>query len=160
MKFLILVLLTVVPLQTANAFWEVQSSEEDVFGNENVTAMSIGDNGNLLRFECGSSDIPFFVFLIRSGGEEVFERDAIFLHIDQNGNRQISKARLRNWNDTYAAVMVVDESAIRALAGHMIVATSGIAVGIEIPDIEVRVSDTFSSYGSTRAGQTILGTCF
>jgi hypothetical protein len=144
---------------SAYAFWQVQNSGEDVFGNVNVTASSIGDNGNIIRFECGSSNEPFFVFLVRDSSGDIPEIPAQFLHVDENGDRQRSEAIMGPWNDKYVAVKVTDIAMLRGIADHMIVAKASLSVGFEIPAADFREADTFSSRGSTAAGKTILEHC-
>ncbi len=143
----------------AFAFWDVQNSGEDVFGNVNVTASSIGDNGNLIRFECGSSSEPFFAFLIRDSSGSVPDIPAEFLHVDKAGERHTVSALLTSWNENYVAVKVIDKSALRRLADHMIITSRSIPVGIIIPTLDIRMSDTFSPQGSTAAGRAILQHC-
>ncbi|SMX44293.1 hypothetical protein [Octadecabacter ascidiaceicola] len=145
---------------TASAFWDVQNSGEDVFGNVNVTVTSIGDNGNLMRFECGSSSEPFLAFLLRDSSGEIPEIPATFVHVDQENDRHVSGATLGSWNDQYVAVKVTDTETLVRLAEHMTVATSSISVGITIPFTDHQVADTFSSRGSTNAGQTVKEHCF
>ncbi|MFK7848505.1 MAG: hypothetical protein AB8G77_24665 [Rhodothermales bacterium] len=144
---------------TAFAFWDIKNSEEDVFGNVNVTASSFGDNGSLIRFECGSSDEPFFVFLLRDSTGEIPDIPATFLHVDQNGEREEVDATLESWNDKYVAVKVTDKAMLRRIAEHMMVAKKSIPVGITIPATGGKMADTFSPRGSTAAGKIILNHC-
>lgn len=144
---------------SAFAFWEVQKSEVDVFGNVNVTATSIGDNGNIIRFECGSSSEPFFVFLLRDSSGEISEIPATFLHVDENGTRHESKAVIESWNDKYIAVKVTDKETLRRIAAHMLVAKKSIPVGVSVPLTDFKVADTFSPRGSTKAGRVLLDFC-
>lgn len=143
----------------AFAFWSVQNSGEDVFGNVNVTANSLGDNGSLIRFECGSSSEPFFVFLLRDSSGEIPDMPAKFLHRDQAGKRHSYDATLSSWNDRFVAVKVTDTAALKGVAEHMITAKSSISLGVSIPLLDLRVADTFSSRGSTAAGRTLLEYC-
>lgn len=144
---------------SASAFWDVQKSDKDVFGNVNVTVSSFGDNSNLLRFECGSSSEPFFVFLIRDNSGTIPDVPAVFLHVDQDGERHESEAVLQSWNEKYVAVKVTNTDAIRTLADHMIVAKKSIPVGIQVPNFDIQVADTFSPSGSTKAGNAIIDDC-
>lgn len=146
---------------TSNAlpYWDVQNSGKDVFGNVNVTASSIGDNGNLIRFECGSSSEPFFVFLIRDSTGDIPNLPAIFIHADQSGSRSESDAVLGSWNENYIAVKVTNKDMLRRIAEHMIIANRPISVGVSIPSIDYRAADTFSSTGSTAAGNVLLKHC-
>lgn len=144
----------------ANAFWDVTNSEEDVFGNVNVTASSFGDNGNIIRFECGSSSDPFFVFLLRDSSGEIAEIPVKFLHVDQNKERHTSDGTLVPWNEKYVAVKVTNKDALRRIALHMTVAKKSIPVGITIPSTTFKVADTFSPRGSTKAGNILLKHCF
>lgn len=161
MRNLLLSLLGAMCLTTgqAFAFWDVQNSGEDVFGNVNVTATSVGDNGTLLRFECGSSSEPFIAFLIRDSSNDFPEIPAQFLHVDDAGDRQTTDASLTPWNDQYVAVRVKDKSMLKRVADHMIVASKSIAIGITVPNSEIRVADTFSPRGSTAAGKVLLKHC-
>ena len=68
---------------SAHAFWDVQKSEKDVFGNVNVTATSYGDNGNTIRFECGSSSVPYFVFLIRNSSKVIDRQKKVAKRVDK-----------------------------------------------------------------------------
>jgi hypothetical protein len=143
---------------SAWADWNITKSEQDVFGNVNVTATSYGDNRNIIRFECGSSSKPFMAFLILS--EKIDDEVASkFIHRNQQGQISTSSATLQNWNDDYIAVKVVDSSMLKGVADHMVTASQGIAIGIEITPSGFRVSDTFSSRGSTNAGKTVLQHC-
>jgi hypothetical protein len=160
MKHVLLALVVACSFPTgALANWAVQNSGEDVFGNVNVTATSIGDNGNVIKFECGSSSKPFFVFLLKNNEGDVPEIAAEFLHVDQDGDRHRSEATLGPWNENYVAVKVTDEKMLRNIVQHMIVATGQVSVGIAIPATDFRVADTFSSRGSTAAGRTLLKHC-
>jgi hypothetical protein len=160
MKHILLALiLTFAFSTTAHAYWDVQNSGEDVFGNVNVTASSVGDNGNLIRFECGSSSEPFFVFLVRDSSGLIPELPAEFLHIDQNGARHQSEATLGPWNENYLAVKVTDEKMLRGIVDHMVVATKSLSVGFSVSNIDLRIADTFSSRGSTAAGRTLQAHC-
>lgn len=143
----------------APAFWDVQRSEEDVFGNVNVTATSYGDNGTIIRFECGSRAPPFVAFLIRDDSGDVPEIPAVFLMRDAEGTRHEAPAELSGWNDRYVAVRVTDPEMLRRLAELMVVAKRAIPVGIEVPLLGLRLSDTFSPRGSTAAGRTVLAHC-
>lgn len=143
---------------SAHAFWDVQKSEKDVFGNVNVTATSYGDNGNTIRFECGSSSVPYFVFLIRNSSK-VIDRPARFLHKDQNGNLHESDATLTSWNEKFVAVKVTDVPMMRRVAEHMLVASKSIPVGISLPDSDFKISDTFSPRGSTAAAKIVVEHC-
>lgn len=145
---------------SAQAYWDVQNSGEDVFGNVNVTVTSSGDNGNLMRFECGSSSDPFLAFLLRDSAGEIPEIPATFVHLDQDGQKHEADAILGPWNETYVAVKVIDTAALTILAEHMKVASNSISVGITIPFMDLQVADTFSSRGSTNAGQTVMQNCF
>ncbi len=143
----------------AAAFWDVSRSEKDVFGNVNVTATSFGDNGNIIRFECGSSHDPFVAFLIRSSEGDIPELPALFLMRDAGGTRHQAAATLTPWNDRFVAVRVTDPAMLRRLAELMVVATRAIPLGIEVPLIDLRISDTFSPRGSTAAGRAVLAHC-
>lgn len=143
----------------AAANWDVQKSEEDVFGNINVTVSAYGDNGSLLRFECGSSNEPRFVYLIRDNSGDIPEFEATFYHVDQDRNRGSSPATLMSWNENYIAVKVSEFAMLRRVADHMVVASRSIPVGIEVPVLELKLSDTFSPRGSTAAGKAILEHC-
>ena len=143
----------------ASAYWEVQRSDKDVFGNINVTANSTGDNGGLLRFECGSSSNPMFVYLLRDSSGSIPEMPAKFIHRDANGKMHESDATLRSWNDRFVAVQVSDLAMLRSIADHMVVATKSIPIGVEVPILGLQMSDTFSSRGSTAAGRTVAEFC-
>ena len=144
----------------ASAFWDVETTPEDVFGNSTTTATSFGDNRSGLRFECETNEEPFVAFLVRDGSGDFPAIPAQFVHVDQNGDRHITDATLTPWNDTYVAVQVRDGDTIRRLAEHMKVATGDISLGVSVPSIDWQVGDTFSSSGSTHAGSTILANCF
>lgn len=143
----------------ASAYWDVQKSDQDVFGKINVTVSSVGDNGTLIRFECGSSSSPFFVFLIRDSSGEIPEIPATFVYMDKVGERHETDAKLVSWNDKFVAVKVTELSALREVAEHMKVAKKSISVGVSIPLLSVQMADTFSSRGSTKAGQAVLDDC-
>ena len=150
-------------LVTANgalAFWDIQASGEDVFGNVNVTVSGMGDNGNIVRFECGSQSEPRLAYLIRDTSGQIPDWPALFVHQDGASQRHETPALLTSWNDTYVAVQVTDEATLRRIAEHMLVASRPIAVGILVQDLDIRRADTFTSRGSTQAGQTILDNCF
>ncbi|MGB7432039.1 MAG: hypothetical protein WA921_06180 [Ahrensia sp.] len=142
------------------AFWDVQNSGEDVFGNVNVTVSSIGDNSSLLRFECGSTDRPFFAFLILDSSGSIPEVPAKFIHQDEDGDRQEANAILRPWNDKFVAVQVYDPDMIERVANHMVNARRSISVGVSVPGTDFRKADTFSSRGSTAAGKVVLEHCY
>ena len=144
----------------ALAFWDIQASGEDVFGNVNVTVSGMGDNGNIVRIECGSQSDPRLAYLIRDTSGEIPEWPAVFVHQDASNQRHETSALLTSWNENYVAVQVYDEPTLRRIAQHMLVASRPIAVGILVQDLDIRRADTFTSRGSTRAGQTILDNCF
>lgn len=143
----------------AAAQWSVQQSDEDVFGNINVTVDGAGDNGGSIRFECGSSNEPFLAYLIRDSSGDIPDFPAEFIHVDQNGERHSSPATLRAWNENYVGVVIEDFAMLRGVAEHMIVAQGTIPIGVDIPVLDMRVSDTFVPYGSTAAGKAILEHC-
>ena len=146
----------------ALANWEHQSSDEDIFGNTNVTATSFGDNGNILLIECGSSiDGVRAAFLMKSGGEDLpYEFPSRFIIKSADGTRLSADATLTDWNENFWAVVTTDQKIIRALADHMKVAVRSIPVGIEILSSGGQISDTFSARGSTAASKTIITGCF
>ena len=144
----------------ASAYWDVTNSGEDVFGNVNVTATSIGDNGNIMKFECGSSSEPFLAFLLRDNSGDVPEIPATFIHMDFAGVRHETPSTLGSWNENYVAVKVTDKTTLERVADHMTAATTSISVGVTVPSFELRAADTFSSRGSTAAGRTLLENCF
>lgn len=150
--------LTLLP-SVAAANWDVQKSEEDVFGNINVTVSALGDNGSILRFECGSSSAPHFAYLIRDNVGAIREFEATFYHVDHNRDRSSSPATLMSWNENYVAVQVSEFTMLRRVAEHMVVASRSIPVGVEIPLLDLKMSDTFSPRGSTAAGKAILEYC-
>lgn len=152
-------LVTMLSATSALAFWDVQNSGKDVFGNVNVTASSVGDNGNLLRFECGSSSEPFLVFLLRDSSGSVPDIPAKFIHADEANNRFESDATLTSWNDKYVAIKVTDPKMLRRIAEHMVVATKSMSIGVSIPISDFKQADTFSSRGSTAAGKVVLKNC-
>lgn len=143
----------------AFADWDVQKSEEDMFGNINVTVSALGDNGSLLRFECGSSTEPQLVYLITDNSGNIPEFKAQFFHMDAERNREASEALLTPWNENFVAVKVSDLAMLRSVAEHMAVAARPIPIGIEVSALELRLSDTFSPRGSTAAGTVILEHC-
>lgn len=156
----LLVVATLLTFPTAAlAYWQVQSSDEDVFGNVNVTATSVGDNGSIVRFECGSGKEPFVALLLRSGEGDIPETPAYFLVKTEAEGIVKVDASLGPWNDTYVAIKTSDAAFLRSLANAMISAKKSIAIGGEVPLIELKISDTFSSRGSTAAGETVLRSC-
>jgi hypothetical protein len=160
-KLVLLTAVTIAAFSTnAEAAWDVQNSGEDVFGNVNVTATSYGDNGNTMRFECGSSSVPFLAFLIRDSSGSIPDFPASFLHVDQDGDRHKTGAVLESWNERYVAVKVTEEKMLREVVEHMIVATNSVSVGVEVPSVDLRIADTFSPRGSTAAGNVLLENCF
>lgn len=152
-------LFAVFSANSALAFWDVQNSGKDVFGNVNVTASSIGDNGNILRFECGSSSEPFVAFLLRDSSGSIPDIPANFIHADAANNRYESDAILTSWNDKYVAVKVTDPQMLRRIAEHMVVATKSMSIGVSVPISDFKQADTFSSRGSTAAGKVVLEHC-
>ena len=101
MKSIILAILAF--LVTANgalAFWDIQASGEDVFGNVNVTVSGMGDNGNIVRFECGSQSEPLLAYLIRDTSGRISDWPALFVHQDSASQRHETPALLTSWNDT------------------------------------------------------------
>lgn len=145
--------------KSADAFWDVSVSDKDVFGNTNVTVSTYGDNGTIVRFECGSSSEPLLAFLIRDDVGEIPSVSATFLHVDEVGGRRETQGTLKSWNDKFVAVVVTDTAMMRGIADHMLVAQKSIPVGIEVGLFDLRVSDTLSAYGSTAAGKALLEHC-
>jgi hypothetical protein len=143
------------------AFWDHQSSSQDVFGNTNVTATSVGDNGGLLRIECGSNiEGVRAAYLMKSGGKELAsEFPGRFIIKTAGGSIVKAEATLREWNENYWAMVTTDQNLIRALAQHMKVAVKSIPIGIETSVFGLQVSDTFSSRGSTAASITVIKGC-
>ena len=143
----------------AYAYWQVQNSEEDVFGNINVTATSIGDNGSTLRFECGSGKTPFVALLIRDNSGDFPAIPASLLMKDAGGTLVRAAAELGPWNEDYVAIKTSDTAFLGTLADAMITTSKGMPIGGEVPDAGIQVSDTFSSQGSTAAGNAVKKGC-
>ena len=147
---------------SAAANWSSQNSGEDVFGNSNVTVTGFGDNSSLLRFECGSNGDPKLAFLIRIGRETEVDTaiGEMIGRIGDDDRLMKATAFLTEWNDKYAAMIVTDQDFLRALAQHMITASKPFSIGIEIAERDFRMADTFTSRGSTEAGNTAMKGCF
>ena len=147
---------------SAAANWSSQISGEDVFGNSNVTVSGFGDNGSLLRFECGSDNEPRLAFLIKIGRETKVDTaiGEMIGRIGDDDSLLKAIAYLTEWNDKYAAMITSDQDFLRALAQHMITASKPFSVGIEIAERDFRMADTFTSRGSTKAGNTAMKGCY
>jgi len=79
---------------SAAAFWDIQASGEDVFGNVNVTVSGMGDNGNIVRFECGSQSELRLAYLIRDTSGQIPDWPALFVHQDGSSLRHETPALL------------------------------------------------------------------
>lgn len=143
----------------ALALWDVQSSEEDVFGNINVTATSIGDNGSIVRFECGTGKDPFVALLIKDNSGDIPAIPAMLLMKAEDGSLVTAVAELSSWNEDYAAIVTSDVIFLDALAEAMLSAKKSIPIGGEVADVGLKISDTFSSSGSTAAGAAVKKGC-
>lgn len=144
----------------ASAAWDVQNSGEDVFGNVNVTVTSFGDNGTLLRFECGTGKTPMVAMLIRDSGSDVGMLLGEMILKDGGGSLVKADAMLTGWNEQYKAVVASDEAFLKALAEEMISTSKDIPIGAEVSSIGLQISDTFSPSGSTAAGEAVKAGCF
>ncbi len=144
----------------AAAAWDVQNSGEDVFGNVNVTVTSYGDNGTLLRFECGTGKEPMVAMLIRDSGSDIGMLLGQMILRDGGGNLVKADAMLTGWNEQYKAIVASDEAFLKALAEEMISTSKDIPIGAEVSSINLQISDTFSPSGSTAAGDAVKAGCF
>jgi len=144
----------------ASADWDVQKSEEDVFGNVNVTVTSIGDNGTLLRFECGTGKDPLVAMLMPDSTGDIGPIPAMMIMKDASGELVKGGAVLASWNDQYAAIVTNESEFLQALAEEMISTSKNIPIGGEVPGYDIQISDTFSPRGSTAAGEAVKAGCF
>ncbi|WP_420863394.1 hypothetical protein [Algirhabdus cladophorae] len=141
----------------ASAFWNIQISDEDVFGNVNVEITSFGGKARPYFMVCGSNGPPFFAFLIKGQVAASDYEPAKFLFLRADGSLIEADAELGPWNDTYSAVRVFTPHSLRIFASELISATNPIQVGVQAGTL--RLADSVSSNGSTEAGRAFLKHC-
>lgn len=138
--------------------WDAIVNGPDVFGETTVLAGEEGMQSKLV-VQCNSnSQVTIAMISPKKEFEDVNEREAtLFFSLNSETPTQIP-ARLRSWNDNFAGVVsVASKDDLIPLLNGFRDAKGPIKAGADI--LGNRISDSFSSRGSTAAIKTVIEKC-